>query len=373
MVNICIIIACAFVVIACGVNILSKAGDININIAGSGNNNSNKENKNPIIETNNKVEIYEEPELEKADKEFNLVALGEIMMGGEINQNVDYNYMLAFKHISEVSAAADYTVAHLGTNITDLEELDNTKSKYIVTSKIDNAFGALGIDGICLATDHMLDFGEDIFNDTKNILKDEYDLIGLNNTIIYAEANGIKVAIIGVNNEIIGNSSSYTNAGIMVYNMTKLKSMIQEAKQNAQSVIMMTHLGFENNHEITNVMKWFYRELIKAGADLVLGSHAIGVFPIEIYNDKPIIYSLGYLMHDTDYEVGKKSGIFNFKFNEVGKLTEIKINPTYINAKKQTVLYADYNKEEAKEFLEYIASDLKDYKIQNCELIVNID
>jgi len=366
-----------FVVVAAGVTILKNAGDININIAYKPDDsevvNKDNENSGPIIETDNKVEIYDEPEIEKAEKEFNLVALGEIMMGGEINKNVDYNYMLAFKHISEITSKGDYTVAHLGTNVTDLEEIKNPKSKYIVTSKIDNAFSVLGLDGISLATDHMLDFDKTIFEDTKNLLKNDYDLIGLKNSIIYAENNGVKIAIIGVTNEIIGSSSSYTNAGIMIYNMSKLKSMIKEAKKNAQSVVMMTHLGYENTHQITNVMKWFYRELIKAGADLVLGSHAIGVFPIEIYKDKPIIYSLGYLMHDTDYEVGKKSGIFNFKFNENGKLAEIKITPTYINAKKQVLLYADYNKNEANEFLKYIAKDLKKYTIENVVLTINLD
>lgn len=359
---------------AAAVVILKNMGDININIAYKPDDNViNKPADKPIVDSNNKVEIYEETVVEKAENEFNLVALGEIMMGGEINKNVNYNYMLAFKHISNITDKADYTVAHLGTNITELDKIENPKSKYIVTDEIDNAFSALGLDGISLATDHMLDFDKEIFNDTKNILKDEYDLIGLKDNIIYAEANGVKIAIIGVTNEIIGSGSKYTNAGIMIYNMSKLKSLIKEAKQNAQAVVMMTHLGYENTHKVSSVMNWFYKELIKAGVDLVLGSHSLGVYPIEMYKGKPIIYSLGYLMHDTSYEVGKKSGIFNFKFNEVGKLVEIKIIPTYINAKKQVLLYSDYNKEETNEFLNYIASDIKNYEIKNYELTVKLD
>lgn len=369
-----LIIASVFIVAAASVVILKNVGDINIDIVYKPNDNDiNKPFDKPTGDSDNKVEIYEEPVIEKADNEFNLVALGEIMMGGEINQNVNYNYMLAFKHISNITNKADYTVAHLGTNITELDKIENPKSKYIVTDKIDNAFSALGLDGISVATDHMMDFDREIFNDTKNILKDEYDLIGLKDNIIYAEANGVKIAIIGVTNEIIGSGSKYTNAGIMIYNMSKIKSMIKEAKQNAQAVIMMTHLGYENTHKVSSVMNWFYKELIKAGADLVLGSHSLGVYPIEMYKGKPIIYSLGYLMHDTSYEVGKKSGIFNFKFNEVGKLVEIRIIPTYINAKKQVLLYSDYNKEEANKFLNYIASDIENYKIQNYELTVKLD
>lgn len=292
------------------------------------------------------------------------------MMGGEIGDNLEYNYMQAFKNISEYTSKADYTICNLTTNVIDISKIDDAKSKYIVTKKIENALNALGVDGVNLASDHMLDFGKDVFLDTKNILQEDYDLIGLKDTVTYIEHNGIKVAVIGVTNEIIGNSSEYTDAGIMVYNLSKLKSMITEAKKNANTVILMTHLGLENSHIVTNIMSWFYKKLIDYGADIVLGTHALGVYPIEKYNSKYIIYSMGYFMHDTDYEIGKKGGIFNLKINKEGNLEEIRIVPTYINAKKQTILYKDYSQKLNKEFLNYLTSNIKDYDTQNDELVI---
>ena len=35
-----------------------------------------------------------------------------------------------------------------------------------IKENILNAFNALGVDGVNLATDHMLDFGKDVFKDT---------------------------------------------------------------------------------------------------------------------------------------------------------------------------------------------------------------
>ena len=95
--NVCVILASVFVIAAASVAILKNIGDININIAYK----PEVSHKEDIsIETNNKIEIYEEPKVELAKKEFNLAALGEIMMGGNINKELEYNYMLAFKHIS---------------------------------------------------------------------------------------------------------------------------------------------------------------------------------------------------------------------------------------------------------------------------------
>ena len=49
------------------------------------------------------------------------------------------------------------------------------------------------------------------------------------------------------------------------------------------------------------------------------------------------------LMSDTDYSIGKETGIFTINIDENGKLQSLEIVPLYINAKKQTVLYKEYN------------------------------
>ena len=106
---------------------------------------------------------------------------------------------------------------------------------------------------------------------------------------------------------------------------------------------------------------------------MVLGSHSLGVYPIEMYKGKPIIYSLGYLMHDTSYENGKKGGIFNLTFNEQGSLKKIEIIPTYINAKKQTILMEDYNAKSTTTFLKSLVGDQKDCHITDNKLVMYMD
>ena len=51
--------------------------------------------------------------------------------------------------------------------------------------------------------------------------------------------------------------------------------------------------------------------MVDNGADLVIGSHAAGVYPIVTYKNVPIIYSLGYFIGDSDLYVGKESFIFD--------------------------------------------------------------
>ena len=122
-------------------------------------------------------------------------------------------------------------------------------------------------------------------------------------------------------------------------------------------------------------MSWFYKELVDAGADIVLGSHALGLYPIEIYNGKPIIYSMSNLMSDTDYLLGKESGIFTLNLDKKGNIQSLEILPLYINAKKQTILYSDYNKDTNDKLLQYLTSKLDSnmYKIKENKLLINLE
>lgn len=308
--------------------------------------------------------------------ELSFVVLGEIMMGGNVHKSLSGSYTNAFKEIAEYTKNVDYVVANLTTNITNLEKYENPKTKYIVTKKIVNSFNALGINAVNIANDHAIDFGQAMFNTTKSILQnEELDIIGLEKEIVYAESNGIRVAFIGICNEVIGMQYYYEKAGIFMYNMDKIKAKIKEAKERADTVVVMGHLGLENQHKITSIMNWYYKALINAGADIVLGAHALGMYPIEIYKGKPIIYSLGYFIHDTNYEIGKEAGIFKFTIDVSGTIKQIEIIPTYIKDKKTVVPYYNYNKTKAEALLKKLAKDIEDdnKEIKNEKLFITIN
>lgn len=314
------------------------------------------ENENEISSS---VNLPEEQESVTNKKTFTFSALGEIMLG-----NIDNtSYVLPFASISDIAKDADYTFTSMGTNIVDIDNIENAKSKYVVTKNILKSFNILGIDGVNIANDHIMDFSSKVLDKTKQILSNnDLDVIGLQDDVIYAEHDGIKIAFIGVCNEAIGSYSKYTTAGIWMYDdyMQKIKEAITKAEQKANTVVLITHLGNENSHIVTDVMSWFYHELIDAGADMVLGAHALGVYPIEIYKGKPIIYSLGYLFADTDYEIGKKSGVFKFTIDVEGTVTNMEVTPTYIT-ENGVEKYMEYDSKGATEFLEYISSTSNKY------------
>lgn len=309
------------------------------------------------------------------EKSLTLTILGELQFGGKVTKNLNDNYMLSIKDIAEYTKNSNYTIATLGTNILRTDKVDeNITSKYVVSKPVINAFEALGIDGLNIATDHMLDYGDDVFNITKGVLEEnDIDILGLENSVIYVENDGIKIAIIGVLNEVIGTETDYTKAGIFMYNLNKLENVIKDAKNKVNTVILMTHLGYENEHTVTKVMSWFYKKLIDMGADAVIGTHSLGVYNVEIYKNKPIIYSLGYFISDTSYETGKKSGILTFTFNETGKIKKMEMVPTYTKDKTKVMPYIDIDKENSLTFMQMFCSDIVNRQITDEKVIINLN
>ncbi|MEG1705386.1 MAG: CapA family protein [Clostridia bacterium] len=280
-----------------------------------------------------------------------LTILGEMMMGGAVTKNTSYLYNSAFKKIFTLTRDSDFTYCNFSTNITNLEKIENTKSKYLVTKEVINAINGLGIDAVSIASDHMLDFPKDIFKNTLNLLKDNNTYIsGLDDSILYLEKNGKKIAIISSNNVFIGIKRNYTDYGINVYSAKKMKEDITKARQNADFVIVDIHWGRENIFGVTSEMKEIAYLAIDNGANLIIGSHALGIYPIITYKDTPIIYSTGYIMTDSTSELAKTSYIFDININKENRIDSIEMTPTYISDKKEVIPYFEYSKELAYEF-----------------------
>lgn len=306
--------------------------------------NSNVEDE--AIKTNSDMEdIQDEIDDVKNTENTSLMVLGEIMMGGKVTKNLDYNYLLAFKDVYDITKKSDFTYANLATNITNLEKIEDSKSDYLVNKNILNAFNALGIDALSIANDHITDFPSEITKNTVKLLEESSIFVaGRKDMPVYFEKNGKKIAIVSTNSVIIGTKSNYDKNNISIYDEDNIKKNISEAKKMADFVIVDIHWGKgEATFGVSEQMKDMAKFVIDSGADLVMGTHAIGIQPVELYKGKPIIYTTGYFMTDLEYETTKSSYIFNLIFNNETKLESIEMTPIYIKDIQETLLYENFN------------------------------
>ncbi len=256
--------------------------------------------------------------------------VGDIILPN-IDSAVD-QYSMPFKNISYMTSKADYTVGILPSVLTTGNISKNMPSEYILPEQAVGALTSLNLNVVNLASNTILDYGEYMVKSTTEILK-EYRInsFGYKDNILYLNKNGIRIAIITYNDVVSGTRKKYEDSNISMYSHSNVKRDVAEAKRNADIVITTVHYGNSAKSVVTDSMKEIARTSVDAGSDMFVGSHALGVLPVEVYKGKPIIYSIGYLIAELRTEVAKQGATFDININNNMKIDKITLNPIYID------------------------------------------
>lgn len=164
-------------------------------------------------------------------------------------------------------------------------------------------FREMGINGVTLANNHALDFGQDALLDSCTVL----DGVGILHTgagedlesagrEISVELSGKRIAMIGATRVIPVSSWAAGNGHpgmLATYDPAVLLERIRQLKENHDYVIVYVHWGIERDEMPQEYQRTLGRQYIDAGADLVIGAHPHVLQGIEYYEGKPVVYSLG--------------------------------------------------------------------------------
>lgn len=157
----------------------------------------------------------------------------------------------------------------------------------------------IGINNVSLANNHTMNAGASGFANTKSVL-----------------------TAAGINN--IGSQNNYDDSN-KVYLYTKIPTtiiavdmladldndqIIQTIKDSTSSkVIVVPHWGVEYQAKHNKTQENLAKSWIDAGAMMVVGGHPHVVQDVQIYNGRPIIYSLGNLVFDQFFSPETQQGL----------------------------------------------------------------
>ena len=164
----------------------------------------------------------------------------------------------------------------------------------------------LGVDIVSLANNHAYDYGELALLDSMQILREEgIPYVGAGENIeeasapVYFIVNDIKIAFISATQiERLDNpdtkGATETSPGVFrCFNGERLMQTVAAAKEESDFVIVYVHWGTENQEETDWAQNKQAPELVRAGADLIIGDHPHILQKIDIIDGVPVIYSLG--------------------------------------------------------------------------------
>jgi poly-gamma-glutamate synthesis protein (capsule biosynthesis protein) len=81
--------------------------------------------------------------------------------------------------------------------------------------------------------------------------------------------------------------------GVNYSDFNTLAETVAREKKKVDILVVSFHGGTERADDENDIQKAFAHVAVDAGADLILGHHPHVIQPLEVYKDKPILYSLG--------------------------------------------------------------------------------
>ncbi|GGB72066.1 hypothetical protein GCM10007424_10060 [Flavobacterium suaedae] len=169
-------------------------------------------------------------------------------------------------------------------------------------------------DLVTMANNHIMDYGAKGIEETITALNNNsIDYVGAGKStdeiaIIYKTIKGIKIAFVNVcENEW----STDERGGYKANGFSEIESFytIKKAKQNADYVVLIHHGGHEMYNLPSPRLKSVLRYFVDCGADVVINHHTHCVGGHEVYNQKPIFYSLGNFVFDNP---NQRDSIWNY-------------------------------------------------------------
>lgn len=261
---------------------------------------------------------FEEPQ----DDELTVMAFGDMMLGRYVRVLMDKNGKdYIFEGVEELFDDADVMFANLEGPINGEGKKGGTSMNFSFNTDIAPFLKEKGFDVLTIVNNHALDQGWGGRWNTINALEDygigwcghptevDYD------SVYFREKGGILYAFVCFND--VGANLDQEAA----------VNLIEDVSDDVDYTIVTIHWGVEYSHYADRGMqKEPGREFVDAGADAVIGHHPHVVQGFEIYNDRPIFWSLGNFVFDQYWSTPTQEQLgVMFTFSE--EKISIKLHP----------------------------------------------
>ncbi|NLG57663.1 MAG: CapA family protein [Clostridiales bacterium] len=235
------------------------------------------------------------PTLPDGSVQIVITAAGDTTIGGDVRrsgdsifdrefkkQNMDFNFIC--RNVQSIFESDDMTLVNFESTLTT-RPVYKTNNQFVFSAPPEYVqFLTKGsIEAVALENNHVMDHGESGLEETKQTLTDAGIVWSTADQMGVYEVKGVSIAML----------SYQTFDGRYATLFEQVPLDVARAKAEHDIVIVSYHWGAELDYKPNNNQIKLGRLTIDSGADLVLGHHSHRINPIEYYQGKYIVYSLG--------------------------------------------------------------------------------
>ena len=301
-----------------------------------------------------------------------IALLGDIALFGKMSVNENPNIAAYFSDIADYLKGFDYVVGNLETPFSIEKKTNGAKSAYIC-SDVENVktLKQLHINAVCLANNHMFDFGKEGYETTKSVLyKNNIEFFGTEGKELKVEIKGNRIAFSGFccysSNPL--QCVQYGEYGVNAYNLRRVSDVVKRNDSQGYLNIIAVHAGLEHvNYPSTDHIR-AARCLADVCHFVYYGHHPHVIQGVEEYNGSLIAHSLGNFCFDDVYtDASDKPLITLTENNRTGMILELTIEKNKVEEWKEQVIYIA--KDRGMRLVDG-NDELKDYNdgLLNCEI-----
>lgn len=226
------------------------------------------------------------------DAEITVSLMGDCTLGTDQN----FNYATSFNayydtqgadyffaNVKSILEADDLSIVNMEGTLTESTARNGNKFAFKGAPEYARVLSGSSVEAANLANNHSHDYGDQSFEDTKNILKDAgITTFGYDDTAVMT-VKGIKIGLVGI-----------YELNDHLERMQQLKDNIAKVKKDgADLIITIFHWGNERETVPDSNQRTLAHTAVDYGSDLVIGHHPHVLQGIEEYHGKYIVYSLG--------------------------------------------------------------------------------
>lgn len=255
-----------------------------------------------------------------------IVVTGDVIPARSVNYRTVLlnNFHWPFEYIADKLKNSDITFVNLESPLIAGCPLTNSGMIFCSDERHIDGLRFAGIDVVSLANNHISNYGKAGIESTIKSLEEVNVLpVGLGMPV-YKDIRGLRFAFLAFND--IGDSIDPIDTA----NKEKIYLQISQAKKINNVVIIAFHWGIEYTDQPSSRQKELAHFAIDTGADLVVGNHPHWIQPIEIYNNKVIIYAHGNLVFDQMWSEKTREGVIGRYTFYDKKLIDVEFTPIII-------------------------------------------
>ncbi len=244
--------------------------------------------------------------------EISVLAVGDITVSSRMTPLIEREGVgVFFEGTTTLLQSADVTTASLNTSISERgEPRYGIKNPFRAAPGLGRAIANAGFDAVTLATPHVMDFGFEALEDTITELE-WYDVkpIGAGTNADAAKLPAWVSVDVGTQSAQVGllgyyrvnEFTRYTEDPLAYAVYSEMIDAVKQTRTEAALVIVWLHWGVQGRSvdDAIGRQRIFARALIDAGADMILCQQLHTFGGIELYQGKPIVYSLADFIYDT--------------------------------------------------------------------------